>query len=254
MSLEYDASRFDERYYEHEKTRDAMLASLCAVGSLCEFAQGARRNASEVSDKEQEESLKRRAEWAQEALPQLRAGLMGLSQSEVRSDWESTTAWKAVTEIWEKMHNIDNIKGLKWREKWQGMQPDLRRWARRYNVEQLINLANDHLSQFAGLIDPRPTLPPPPNDARQNKGTDAARDQGGAGQGEGSKRNKSKGNRGRPKGSQTRKDDLKLWGDYQAAHNTTGVSKPEFIRNRGLDAEEGLAALDRGRKAPQPPQ
>ncbi len=63
------------------------------------------------------------------------------------------------------------------------------------------------------------------------------------------KRGKPMRNRGRPAGSETRTSDLYLWDDYQAAHNLTGMSKPAFIRERRLDADEGLAALDWGRKA-----
>lgn len=66
---------------------------------------------------------------------------------------------------------------------------------------------------------------------------------------EGGKRTKPKRTRGRPQGSITRKSDLKLWSDYRAACRTAKVTKAEFIRDRGLDSEEGLAALDRGRKA-----
>jgi hypothetical protein len=68
------------------------------------------------------------------------------------------------------------------------------------------------------------------------------------------KQSKPKRGRGRPEGSETRKNDLKLWHDYQAAHRTTRISKAEFVRERGLDAEEGLAALERGRKAPKEPR
>jgi len=60
---------------------------------------------------------------------------------------------------------------------------------------------------------------------------------------------KPKRGRGRPKGSQTRDGDVKLWKDYEAAKRTKGSTKSDFVRDRGLKDSEGLAALERGRKA-----
>jgi hypothetical protein len=63
------------------------------------------------------------------------------------------------------------------------------------------------------------------------------------------KGNAPKRKRGRPEGSATRDDDLKLWRDWEAAHRQTKCTKTEFVLNRGLDPVEGMAALERGRKA-----
>ena len=62
-------------------------------------------------------------------------------------------------------------------------------------------------------------------------------------------KNKPLRGKGRPKGGGTPQTDLKLYQDWQAAKRTTGISKQEFVRERGLDPEEGFASLERGRKA-----
>jgi hypothetical protein len=52
--------------------------------------------------------------------------------------------------------------------------------------------------------------------------------------------------RGRPRGSHTAEKDLKLFLDWKAAHQTTRITKQEFLRKRGLAAHE-MAAIERGR-------
>jgi hypothetical protein len=60
-------------------------------------------------------------------------------------------------------------------------------------------------------------------------------------------RTNAKANRGRPAGSTTQAQDLKLYSDWKAAYGVTGMTKAEFLRERGLPATE-LAAIERGRK------
>jgi hypothetical protein len=52
--------------------------------------------------------------------------------------------------------------------------------------------------------------------------------------------------RGRP--LNTKGEALKLYRDWKAAHQKTGISKPEFLRGRGLP-ETDLLTLERGRTA-----
>jgi hypothetical protein len=79
--------------------------------------------------------------------------------------------------------------------------------------------------------------------ARPEDEKDPEADQGGRGQGEGVK---PKRRRGRP--SSTKGQALKLYRDWKAAHQKTGISKPEFLRGRGLP-ETDLLTLERGRTA-----
>jgi len=53
--------------------------------------------------------------------------------------------------------------------------------------------------------------------------------------------------RGRPKGSNTAKRDLRLYRDWKAANAATGITKAEFLQERGLPESE-LSAIERGRK------
>jgi hypothetical protein len=53
--------------------------------------------------------------------------------------------------------------------------------------------------------------------------------------------------RGRPPGSETKKEDLKLYLHWKAADQTNRVTKAEFLRARGLP-KSALAAIERGRK------
>jgi hypothetical protein len=62
---------------------------------------------------------------------------------------------------------------------------------------------------------------------------------------------RKKGERGRPLGGKTAKRDRKLYLDWKAAHRSTGISKAEFLRERGL-LETDLSAIERGRKQRQP--
>jgi hypothetical protein len=57
---------------------------------------------------------------------------------------------------------------------------------------------------------------------------------------------KQPGVRGRPSGSPTAERDNKLYADWIAAHALTGMSKAEFLRERGLPQSDG-AAIERGR-------
>src|SRR5262249_18000320 len=57
--------------------------------------------------------------------------------------------------------------------------------------------------------------------------------------------------RGRPKGGNTAKRDLKLYQDWKAANTATGITKVEFLRERGR-AENELSAIERGRKQADP--
>jgi hypothetical protein len=52
--------------------------------------------------------------------------------------------------------------------------------------------------------------------------------------------------RGRPRGSDSAAYDRKLFEDWTEAKATTGMTKPEFLRARGLPEKE-LAAIERGR-------
>jgi hypothetical protein len=52
--------------------------------------------------------------------------------------------------------------------------------------------------------------------------------------------------RGRPPGSPTAQTDNKLFADWKAAHASTGTSKAQFLRERGLP-ETDLYAIERGR-------
>jgi hypothetical protein len=53
--------------------------------------------------------------------------------------------------------------------------------------------------------------------------------------------------RGRPAGGKTKEKDSKLYSDWKAARRETGLTKAEFLRERGLP-ESDLAAIERGRK------
>jgi hypothetical protein len=58
----------------------------------------------------------------------------------------------------------------------------------------------------------------------------------------------AKSKRGRkPKTDKAKARDVKLYRDWKAAHGTTGISKAEFLHERGLP-ETDLAAIERGRK------
>lgn len=52
--------------------------------------------------------------------------------------------------------------------------------------------------------------------------------------------------RGRPRGSDSAANDLKLYLDWKAANRTTGITKSEFLRERGLLATD-IDAIERGR-------
>ena len=54
------------------------------------------------------------------------------------------------------------------------------------------------------------------------------------------------GQRGRPRGSTTAASDRKLYLDWKAAHQVTGITKAEFVHERGLPAS-AVAAIERGR-------
>jgi hypothetical protein len=60
-------------------------------------------------------------------------------------------------------------------------------------------------------------------------------------------RKSAKPRKGRPAGSKTRAHDLKLYSNWKAARRETGVTKAEFLRERGLP-ESDFAAIERGRK------
>jgi hypothetical protein len=53
--------------------------------------------------------------------------------------------------------------------------------------------------------------------------------------------------RGRPAGSKTQTRDRELYLDWKAAQRATGITKLEFLQERGLPASD-LAAIERGRK------
>jgi hypothetical protein len=53
--------------------------------------------------------------------------------------------------------------------------------------------------------------------------------------------------RGRPAGGKTQARDRPLYLDWKAANRRTGITKAEFLRERGLPASD-LAAIERGRK------
>jgi hypothetical protein len=57
---------------------------------------------------------------------------------------------------------------------------------------------------------------------------------------------KAKRQRGRRPGSPTANADTRLYRDWRAAHDATGITKAEFLRERGLPAKD-MAALERGR-------
>jgi hypothetical protein len=52
--------------------------------------------------------------------------------------------------------------------------------------------------------------------------------------------------RGRPVGSPTADRDNQLFADYKAAHRETGITKADFLKERGRPQSD-LAAIDRGR-------
>jgi hypothetical protein len=62
-----------------------------------------------------------------------------------------------------------------------------------------------------------------------------------------SKGRSAKSKRGRPAGSKTQEQDCNLYSDWKAAHRETGMTKAEFLRERGLPERE-LASIERGRK------
>jgi hypothetical protein len=53
--------------------------------------------------------------------------------------------------------------------------------------------------------------------------------------------------RGRPAGSKTQEQDSKLYSDWKAAQRENGISKAQFLHERGLP-ESCLDAIERGRK------
>jgi hypothetical protein len=57
---------------------------------------------------------------------------------------------------------------------------------------------------------------------------------------------KPKRSRGRPAGSATTERDLQLYRDWKTAHQATGITKSEFLREKGLP-ESDLSAIERGR-------
>jgi hypothetical protein len=57
---------------------------------------------------------------------------------------------------------------------------------------------------------------------------------------------KKRGRRGRPPGSKSAARDRKLFEDFRAAKRATGITKSEFLRERGLPQSD-LAAIERGR-------
>jgi len=61
-----------------------------------------------------------------------------------------------------------------------------------------------------------------------------------------SARGKVRRRRGRPRGSSTAANDRKLFEDWRDANATTGITKAEFVRERGRP-ETDVAAIERGR-------
>jgi hypothetical protein len=78
---------------------------------------------------------------------------------------------------------------------------------------------------------------------REAGGHGAASDQRGGEQGG---RMKGKRRRGRKQGSKTSDTDTRLYHDWKAAYQATGITKAEFLRERGLP-QTALAAIERGR-------
>jgi hypothetical protein len=76
----------------------------------------------------------------------------------------------------------------------------------------------------------------------RGEGDGNPRNQTGAGQG-GTNRKRR---RGRKPGAKTADADTRLYRDWKAAHDTTGITKAEFIRERGLP-DTDLSSLERGR-------
>ena len=93
-----------------------------------------------------------------------------------------------------------------------------------------------------GAISGADVHPLPPS-GTPNEPSGTSRDQGGTGQAEGGK---VKRRRGRKPGSRTAAADTRLYRDWKAAHDTTGITKGEFIRERGLP-DSALASIERGR-------
>jgi hypothetical protein len=56
--------------------------------------------------------------------------------------------------------------------------------------------------------------------------------------------------RGRPSGSRTKAHDCKIYEDWKAARRESGITKSEFVHEKGLPESE-LAAIERGRKHSQ---
>jgi hypothetical protein len=61
------------------------------------------------------------------------------------------------------------------------------------------------------------------------------------------KSGKGRRRRGRPRGSATAASDLKRYQDWKDANSATGITKKEFVRERGLSEKDDLDAIERGR-------
>src|SRR5262249_27658122 len=101
------------------------------------------------------------------------------------------------------------------------------------------------LATFMNLLANSPSMAFSAPPTERAEGADDARDPGGTGQAEGKKGNGGRARRG-PKKKTAAAVNTRLYHDWKAAQQKTGITKAEFILERGLP-ETALDALERGR-------